>query len=290
MLVIAMASNTLGIRVCFHYNGFIVSVKSSILDEGSGMRIVSKFKDYYDSSAGFGVDMSQVFVRKQEAHSLMELAQSPDFSLLEKELSRTMANIRHLRSESYSPVIVGFCGKLYVGLKAPKITESGEYEYSGSGMSRSVVQRIYWSPGEFPDEALNKKVDHFSLSLFLRRQHNTVETIADWFEMNKKELVRECSAAFAGANQVVFFYDPYANEPYAKQVKNDIVINPCLQDYGFQRVKDPFSAFQEISMFIGGVLSGPERDTITLCDQDRIVAHGFDDKSFRKPATKKARR
>jgi hypothetical protein len=65
-------------------------------------------------------------------------------------------------------------------------------------------------------------------------------------------------------------------------VTNIIETNVNLKDLQFQRMVDPYTAFQEISMFIGGVLGSPEKEVTELTEKDRIQQHGFNKWSFRK--------
>lgn len=58
-----------------------------------------------------------------------------------------------------------------------------------------------------------------------------------------------------------------------------------LNNLHFQSIVDPYTAFQELSMWVGGTLSstnGPNTVTITD-DKVKIAKHGFDQASFRKP-------
>jgi hypothetical protein len=58
---------------------------------------------------------------------------------------------------------------------------------------------------------------------------------------------------------------------------------PILKDYKFFKVKDTFTAFQEISMYQFGVLGCTEKDICVVSDKDRLDQRGFDPKyGFRK--------
>lgn len=61
-----------------------------------------------------------------------------------------------------------------------------------------------------------------------------------------------------------------------------------LADIEFYRVIDAYTMFQELEMYIGGVLPRPGAMTATIADKDRIVQHGFDKWSFRKPPKSKS--
>jgi hypothetical protein len=66
-------------------------------------------------------------------------------------------------------------------------------------------------------------------------------------------------------------------------------MNPYnLKKYGFMKALDPFSAFQELSMWVGGVLCGQSPSIVEITDDITILeGHGFDKKiSFRGPQIK----
>lgn len=56
-----------------------------------------------------------------------------------------------------------------------------------------------------------------------------------------------------------------------------------LKDWGFARAVDPYTLFQELSMFIGGVLPRNPNPMVEITDQNvKVAKHGFDKWSFRK--------
>ena len=62
-----------------------------------------------------------------------------------------------------------------------------------------------------------------------------------------------------------------------------VITNPCLKDLQFYKVKDAFSAFQELSMYLGSQLC-PKPEIDDVADKFKITGHGFDAKfSFRNP-------
>lgn len=62
-----------------------------------------------------------------------------------------------------------------------------------------------------------------------------------------------------------------------------IIKCPVLKDLQFQRIKDPYTTYQEIAMYLSGVLGQSKEPPVTLSDKSKIVKHGFDPKrSFRK--------
>jgi hypothetical protein len=73
---------------------------------------------------------------------------------------------------------------------------------------------------------------------------------------------------------------------YGWNDKTTITYNDCLKDVEFYRVFDPYSAYQEIEMFLNN-LAIPQKDMPKIPDRENILSHGFDDKlSFRKEKSK----
>ena len=71
-----------------------------------------------------------------------------------------------------------------------------------------------------------------------------------------------------------------------------IILNANLKDYRFAKIKDPFTAFQDIMMYISGVLGVGEPEMVEISNNDMRDKKGFDDWSFKKHPddTKKPRR
>ena len=69
--------------------------------------------------------------------------------------------------------------------------------------------------------------------------------------------------------------------------KHRIELNPCLKNYNFFRQRDTFNAYQDISMYISGILGLNDPDIVHISDEDMKSQKGFDDWSFKKLPTKK---
>lgn len=68
--------------------------------------------------------------------------------------------------------------------------------------------------------------------------------------------------------------------------KSQVLMNPYdLKKYDFQKALDPYTAYQELSMWVGGVLCGQSPSIVEITDDKTILeGHGFDDVfSFRGP-------
>jgi hypothetical protein len=93
---------------------------------------------------------------------------------------------------------------------------------------------------------------------------------------------------FVEKNTPVFIYGDYLDGKYRNGKQKELIINPRLKDWGFQSIKDPVTAFQDIFMYISGVLGIPDPAMIKISDKELAKKKGHDGKfSFRKPPGKR---
>jgi len=238
------------------------------------MYIISKFKDYYDGVAGStGIDKTIVYDRElievDESKYLKEFRRYSSLDnkkpypfvqlgnfYLKKELRKTT------QYEHTAPFIIGFCGKLYIGWKL----------YS-EGDGNSVITTITYD---------------------LDRIENLHEQYA--FTGNFKDKINYILSydpikIFRDLNSPIFVYDYDKDRRYfERHCRNNtkFFINPMLKEYEFFKIFDSYQAFQEIQMFLSGVLGNKEKEIIVVEDKYKIASHGFDKWSFRKePENKK---
>lgn len=56
----------------------------------------------------------------------------------------------------------------------------------------------------------------------------------------------------------------------------EVTVDPCLDMLRFSSRIDPFTLFQEVSMFVEGVMPDRSRDMVDLSDRSRVLKGGFD--------------
>jgi hypothetical protein len=237
-------------------------------------------KDYYDGVVGtMGIDKTIVYDRE-----IIEL----EYPKMPKYFKRK--NIFGFRSHDDSPFvkigyygikkefykkyqhsayfIIGFCGKLYVGWKLYYEVKNIKYPFF-----KELITEITYD-FDFMKTILDKGYGNN-----LEDSTNYVKTY------NAIQLFRDLKAP-------VFVYDTdfkrTSLERYGYKNYEKFFINPLLKNYEFYKVFDAFQAFQEISMFMGGVLGRGEKEIVEVQDKYKITQHGFDYKwSFRKEPEKK---
>ncbi len=62
---------------------------------------------------------------------------------------------------------------------------------------------------------------------------------------------------------------------------SSITYNALLRPLNFAKVKDPYTAFQEIAMWVSN-LAAPQKDMPIISNKMKIATHGFDEWSFRR--------
>ena len=80
----------------------------------------------------------------------------------------------------------------------------------------------------------------------------------------------------------IYPWDAPENTDCQRHAGNYIILNGELKPHNFVRVFDPYAAFQEISMYLGGVLGTNNPPIPHVSDEDLSAAKGFDKWSFRK--------
>ena len=219
------------------------------------MLIVSKFHDYYDSASAYGIDKTCVYKRETKT----EGKERPD-------RHRFQRTVQDRDGKDWHPekFVVGFCGKIYPAIKltaegyadVPFVEAPVKYFYEYDKLEKFLV----------PKKDKKRRAWHIWSGREL--------TNKEWFNPNSH---KELEVLFDEAECPVFTH----TKPYY-EAECITVFNPCLKNVDFQKVTDPYTAFQEIYMFISGVLGTNENDMVNISDRDMLKKKGFDKWSFKK--------
>jgi hypothetical protein len=212
------------------------------------MRIVSKFRDYYDGAtrAG-GYDKSFTFVRETRQEIL-----------LPRTLPyRDEATMRG-RSVVVEPVIVGFCGKIYPCIRTK------DHDYFGHKDAKECHYKM--------DDVLAEQIAFAysgSRRFFL---DSPQKKFARFFEDNHYQHKK----FFFSRRCAYFSISAIGGETI-------LTIYPSLSDLGFFKVRDSFSTAQDIERFLNNELVRRDEIDIQISDKLKAQSHGFNEESFRKP-------
>lgn len=238
------------------------------------MRIISDFHDYYDVVQAQGQDQSLLYLRKQKEK---ELTIRPE--LIASNNGRYDQYFSRLLSLVESAAI-GFCGKVYPVVKINIATGNGNVDSHGCYKIEDVDSLL---EANLKDKDLDVYYGNKSLrELGLRWPSGTSfsrKLFKGYFEKDQNALL----AKFFTEERCPVFVMQYHG--YSKE-KNKLVVNGCLKDWQFFKIFDTYTAFQELSMYIGG-MAAPEKEIPDVSDSDMLVAKGYDKWSFRKPPKSK---
>ncbi|MFW6046952.1 MAG: hypothetical protein ACOCP4_04110 [Candidatus Woesearchaeota archaeon] len=248
------------------------------------MRIISKFHDYYDGVQAYGYDPNIVFLRNTKNYNDVCLYEMPSTAKIYSE-------DYNLIDVYYEYGVIGFCGNIY-----PFIIVNSKYKklpvfcYDISNVDKAVkkinnktMKSCYYMENEkkyFRKRRL-KMYSPFSrefINSFL--QGNIFISRKPRFIDNKKRQISN----FEELKNIFFEFKVPIFLLYNSYLKNDQIlkINPNLSEFGFQKVKDPYTAYQEIAQYISGILGVDNPNTVDVSDKDMLYEKGFDDWSFKK--------
>jgi len=225
------------------------------------MKIYSKFRDYYDSVQIHGQDDTVHYIRNTEQIEFPKNLQDKLFNDTRK------ISLYHLDDKKASvelrSFIILFCGKIFRGFKL--------VEYNRTDDTTVDLGKYFYdieSTLKFYEESV---ADRKNLWKYWSDLTHT-KVINNW--LSKKNTDELETYAIENKIAIACFSD------------NIALKNPCLSNYEFFRLVEPYSAYQELDMFISGILSKDPNMMVEISDKDRIDQHGFNEWSFRKLPTK----
>ncbi len=241
--------------------------------------------DYYDTALGLGRDETLFFERSpQEKALVIEHKVSGFASLPPKALDfpgprswqRASAFVKNGLLYGYLPLVVYFGGKRYAGVKMVAVKEAERY-------SSSVEEQVFWEVDALKDhlDALGAKLfdDRHKLSSRISLNANNLDAFFD-------TAVTKAETDWMIDNRVsiaIFRSNLTWDVLSTRGPKDEWIINSDgLDKLKFAKALDPFQAFQNLSQWVGGVLSGEGRPMVKIADEKVILGkHGFDKKSFK---------
>ena len=226
------------------------------------MKIISKFKDYYDTVSHQYLDKEVLYVRDTVIHKLK------DRVVILSSDTKTNKENTHF---SFYFEYIGFCGEVYPVIQVKYFNKDQQKEIH-VGLYNS--EEVY---GFFQQHGLKIEINKYYYRYLNSISLNT-RAIEEFFK--DRESAERLMQFFSKYNTPVFIL--------RRQDGNQVVeVNPQLKPYYFSRVKDPFTAHQDLYRYITSVMIKPDRPMVQLTDKDRIAKHGFDKFSFRKEKSKK---
>lgn len=216
------------------------------------MRIISKFKDYYDCIQKYGMDQNTLYIRNKI--DIPDILISKSIKI-PKEIGRLDSNT-YLIDIKFDSCIVFFCGKVYKILKEhlyPTKYEKNQLYY------QSHKNVYYNSYKEVLDNHQNINDSHKKIIFDYFKENNIVINL-DFFRKFNSPII-QLDIFNHGSN---------------------LTVNPILRQIEFFKIVPPQEAYQKIYMFISGVLGNQEKLIPVISDELKAQSKGFNKWSFRK--------
>ncbi len=264
------------------------------------MRIISKYKDYYDGLQALGMDKTLVYSRVQESKVYEKPVNYQSFIQEMNglfELSNIVLDGNGLYRSKHRigcrKVMVGFCGQIILGVKfvlyEDREAKSMEVFYDAQSVfnyCESLKQKYrsvefyeryykYYEGKEKRESPSLKTWERVFDSKLLEKDYT------DWFHYFK-------APVFYLPLVDDYTYTPFREEkPLVKKHEIEVIVNPKLKQIQFYKAKDAYTCYQDIAQFIGGVLTSNELNESKLSDIEKVKQHGFDERyGFRKRPNK----
>jgi hypothetical protein len=241
------------------------------------MKLISKFKDYYDNVLNTLLREEDKLFYKREEELINDkfdyfdkLNKVYDFKRSEKFIKNHKTK-ETINIYAYNLV---FCGNLY------------NFTLFHIQSSFSETFKIAKNFDEYKKLA-EEHIENFKFDTKYywnennnRFYHNTEKSVRNFFDIK----IENISAISNELKSYSFLY--FTNNRI--NGKNIYLNNPKLEYLHFEKIKDPYTAAQEVSQYINGVLSCVCTPEVKFTDKDILMAKGFDPKiSFRKEKNSK---
>ncbi len=222
------------------------------------MRIISKKKDYYDCIQAYGQDQTLLYVRTPQEVQLKQ-NEWPFPQLYSSWWFSSMEITQH---------IIGFCGRIF-----PMLEMHGCVRNVPISKKCFTIEEVDAFVAEYADTRQKDSYYGKNGRRWWRGYGKRRSEFAKYFEHCEKKQ-NSYAEMFIDKRCPVFVATHNRN--------SQIVYNELLRPYDFVRIIDPYTAFQEIAMFMSN-LAVPEKEMPVIPDDLKIHSRGFTDQSFRAP-------
>ena len=216
------------------------------------MRIISEKHDYYDCIQRSGIDTSLIYIRKEtvvEEYSMMG--------------GRYYFSQHGYRTRSYG---IGFCGKYYLCFEINiynKKTMKDNFYYAYDLESFDKICKSHLSEKDYKHFRSASRPLGFGYN---GSGYNKVKKCFNHFQEYCKNNQSKISAMFE-KHPICLIYEEGGT--------NKIIWNYSdLKSLEFFRIFDPYSAYQEIQMFLGS-LASPEKEIPEMSNELKIHQKGL---------------
>jgi hypothetical protein len=234
------------------------------------MKIFSKYHDYYDSVLKIAQTEDDGVVYQRDTEEII-------FNENQAEIKQ-IGDTRHFQCEHIK--FLGFCGKIYTCVSV---------DFRDEPDSKVETFFVDVDDLKFIERRANylKKMSRYSSNEFSSYEIDWLFNslpVDSWWKRYTFINPFKLEDLFIRYETPIFLFERLEwRYTHRSQNRWRLTKNVCLKDFGFQRIVDPFTAFQEISMFFNSTLTNLKTPMMPVGD-DKVLAasKGFDKWSFRK--------
>lgn len=234
------------------------------------MRIISSFKDYYDGVQRQGYDAQHPYVRKTE---VIEIQNNEDFPF-GGWVGRGYRSSDEVSLDNCSVIIVA--GMPFLRKEITYLQNDG-------------IQRVVCSESFYNADSMEKRVKQLDPDFnksgtnerWMRwgRRHDLNEHIKELRTFPTPDHKTKAQALCAKYKTPIIEirYDhPKDGHSNSWKIRGYIVLNPMLNIRGFAHAMDPFTIYQELAMYVSGVLGAPANPMVDVSEKVMVKKKGFD--------------
>lgn len=242
------------------------------------MRVISRFRDYYDGCRAWRDD-NLTYVRGQKEIPRKEF--NNEMKALLKPLTDVLEALPDASygTEHTHVGVLGFCGKAYPLIYFTPYRygpiEAGAYDTHG--MEKILNQRYdqekakkYWN---------GRVLDRLNTDIALLTKTRSGRNYYGRYYLNHENWEKVVPNVNMDLDDNMFVQ---LGAPVMLLRDTGLFLNPCLKDLGFATQVDPYTAYQELSMYLGNNMAIQMDPNTDRSDELIRDQKGFDEWSFRK--------
>lgn len=240
------------------------------------MRIISKFKDYYDIGLSYGIDPHLHYVRNDKSfHDKLRsvFKDVPSYKDRIRDFGSIFPyNSGYNKLRRYSRSLIGFCGKFYPVIKIDSIVQKSlifwdyepTYVYDVDSFLDLLKKDKDFKDADISQEGM-KDIEDCAKTIF---------TSFEGFEDDTLFLKYNAPIIHLHTNDI-FSFNVWSDD-LLDEAEVNVKINPQLKEFEFFKIKDPYTAFQDLSMYMGNIFANTQPDMAKVTEPEIIEKKGFD--------------
>lgn len=252
------------------------------------MRIISKYSDYYDNAVHPAYkDENVIYIRKTEviksSFSLDKVESISRFNQVNFEITyKNKYGIKTKMRRVYYPIYLFFAGKTYGLLASGNFNNVAPYYSDCFDNNILVVPSIELFEKQKSAELANDGYQNIEIKSDVNEPYYALDN-KNYSRFKTGEIPFDSTDICLEYGTPVILAYSISKLYQQNEINSELILNPYLKELNLMNIIDPFQAWQEISMFIGGVIPGRQSPMVKISDDSKIKKAGFDPKyGFRK--------